>query len=191
MSLHVTYQYYFQQRNWHNKWWVNIWCSFKITHAVKLLWQKIKLCSFANLISQTFSDSAVIIGYSSALKTYQLWIRKAGVLDFCLPTIRPFQNNIFKDYFFTAVVGFEEPFSVNFLSSEKLWNKTPCPLWLVSFVDWKISKLVWDLITLCFFRKLISNVHKSVVFINSTETRFSWNAFWSRLIDSQHVFYRV
>ena len=34
---------------------------FKITHAVNLLLHKIKLCSFTNLISQKFSDSAVIL----------------------------------------------------------------------------------------------------------------------------------
>ena len=27
-------------------------------------------------------------------------------------------------------------------TSENVWNKTACPFWLVSFVDWKISKHV-------------------------------------------------
>ena len=39
-------------------------CPFKITHAVNLLLQNIKLCSFTNLISQEFSDTAVILGSS-------------------------------------------------------------------------------------------------------------------------------
>ena len=30
--------------------------------------------------------------------------------------------------------------------AKNLWNKTPCPLRLVSFVDWNISKHMWDLI---------------------------------------------
>ena len=34
---------------------------FQITHAVNLLLQKIKLCSFTSLISQKFSDTAVIL----------------------------------------------------------------------------------------------------------------------------------
>ena len=48
------------------------------------------------------------------------------------------------------------------------------------FIDWKISKHVWDLIVLdnnfmrnVFFHILISNVHNSVIVINSIETRFS------------------
>ena len=52
----------YQHSNWHNKWWVNISCSFKITHAANLLLQKIKLCSFTNnLISQKFSDKVVML----------------------------------------------------------------------------------------------------------------------------------
>ena len=39
------------------------------------------------------------------------------VLDFCLPNFRPFQDNIFKDYFFAALVDFRPPFSINFFSS--------------------------------------------------------------------------
>ena len=43
-------------------------------------------------------------------------MRKARVLDFCLPTIRPFQKNFSKEYFFSGVVDFGVPFSINFLS---------------------------------------------------------------------------
>ena len=45
---------------------------FKITHAVNLLLHKIKLCSFTNLISQKFSDSAVIL--AKAVSKHQLWL---------------------------------------------------------------------------------------------------------------------
>ena len=44
-------------------------------------------------------------------------MRKARVLDFCLPTIRPFQKNLLKEYFFSGIVDFGVPFSINFLSS--------------------------------------------------------------------------
>ena len=39
-------------------------------------------------------------------------------MDFCLP-IRPFQKKFFKDYFFTELVDFGVPFSINFLSSSE------------------------------------------------------------------------
>ena len=50
-------------------------------------------------------------------------------------------ENLFKGYFFTARVDFGVAFLINFfsssafLASEKLWNMTPCPLWLVSLVE--------------------------------------------------------
>ena len=74
--------------------------------------------------------------------------RRLRVLDFCLPTFWSLQDNIFKDYFFAALVDFRLPFSINFLSSSAFLgfrkdpeqHDTPCPLRLVSFVDWKIYK---------------------------------------------------
>ena len=39
------------------------------------------------------------------------------VQEFCLPTIQPFQSNIFKDYFYTALFDFGVPFSINLFSS--------------------------------------------------------------------------
>ena len=138
------------------------------------------------------------IGYgrqrpSFAFKTCQLWIRKARVLDFFLPSIRPFQKIFFKDYFFTALVDFGYHFRLAsspprriFRFPKKLWNKAPCVLLLVSFVEWKISKHVWDLIFLhynfirnIFFLMLISNVHWDTLF---------QKCLWSRLVNSQHVF---
>ena len=44
-------------------------------------------------------------------------MRKARVLDFCLPTIRSFQRKFFEDYFFTVLDDFGVPLSINFLSS--------------------------------------------------------------------------
>ena len=89
--------------------------------AVNLLLQKIKLCSFANLISQTFSDTAVILAITVSKRCTQdlpiVTVRKARVLDFCFPTIRPFQQFFFKEYVFSAIVDFGVPFSVNFFSS--------------------------------------------------------------------------
>ena len=61
----MTFYYKRLPSNRHNKWWVNIKRSFKITHALNLRLQKIKLCSFTNLSSQKFSDTAVTL----ALKT--------------------------------------------------------------------------------------------------------------------------
>ena len=57
-----------------------------------------------------------------AHKTYQLWKRKARVLDFRLPTIRPLQKNFFKQYFFSGILGFGVPFSINFPSSSAFWD---------------------------------------------------------------------
>ena len=109
-------------------------------------------------ISQKFSDTAVILAIAVSKRCTQdlpvVTIRKARVLDFCLPTIRPFQKIVFKEYFFSGIVDFGVPFQLtssllrHFQASEKLWNKTPCPLQLVAFVDWKNSKHVWDLISL-------------------------------------------
>ena len=135
---------YYQHRNWHNKWWVNIKCSFKITHAVNLLLQKIRLCSFTSLISQKFSETAVIlaiavsywlqqchIGYSSVILATAVSKRctqdlpvvytqqgtQGSSTGFLLPTIQPFQKNFFEEYFFCRIVDSGVPFSINFLSS--------------------------------------------------------------------------
>ena len=181
----------YQQGNWHNKWLVNIWCSSKIIHAVDLLLQKIKLCSFTNLISQKISASAVISTINSCISVQVLHsrlARKARVLDYCLPTIRPFQKNFFKEYFFSRIVDFGVPFSINFLTSSAFLGfrkalEQDAMSSSVSVVR-KISKHVLDLISLLnnfmrnfFFCMPISNVHKSVIVVNSIETRFSRNVF--------------
>ena len=113
-SLHVTneYSYNCQHTNWRNKWWVNMYCSFKITHLVNLL-----LHQFNQPKVQWLKGN---IGYGSVQALHsrlELWIRKARVLDFCLPTIRSFQRKFFEDYFFTVLDDFGVPLSINFLSS--------------------------------------------------------------------------
>ena len=72
-------------------------------------------------------------------------------MDFCLP-IRPFQKKFFKDYFFTALVDFGVPFSINFLSSSEFLGSRK-GLDAISFSisvvrRLEISKHVWDLIFL-------------------------------------------
>ena len=39
----------------------------------------------------------------------------SSTADFCVPTIRPFgfQKNLLKEYFFSGIVDFEVPFSIN------------------------------------------------------------------------------
>ena len=41
----------------------------------------------------------------------------SSTAGFFLPTIQPFQKTFFKEYFFSGIVDFGVPFSVNFLSS--------------------------------------------------------------------------
>ena len=72
-------------------------------------------------LSPKFSDSAVILAIALSKRcteeTCKLWKRKARVLDFCFPTMRPFQKIFFRDYFFTARVDFKAVCSINFLFS--------------------------------------------------------------------------
>ena len=73
-----------------------------------------------NLIRQQFSDTTVILAIAVSKRCTQdlpvVTVLKARVLDFCLPTIRPFQKTFFKEYFFSGIVDFGVPFSINFLS---------------------------------------------------------------------------
>ena len=43
------------------------------------------------------------------------------VLDFCLPTIRPFQKNVSTEYVFSGIVDFGAPFSINFHLSSSVF----------------------------------------------------------------------
>ena len=45
--------------------------SFKITHAVNLLLQKTKVCSFTNFISQKYSETAVLLAIAVSKRCTQ------------------------------------------------------------------------------------------------------------------------
>ena len=63
-------------------------------------------------ISQKLSDSAVILAIAVSKRftqDFEYWI-----FGYC--TIRPFQNNVFKEYFFSVFADFGVPFSINFHS---------------------------------------------------------------------------
>ena len=72
-------------------------------------------------INKKFSDTAVILAIAVSKRCTQdlpvVTVRKARVLDFCLPTIRPLQKIVFKEYFFSGIGDVGVPFSINFLSS--------------------------------------------------------------------------
>ena len=128
-----------------------------MTHAVNLLLQKIKLCSLTNLISQAFSDTAVILGSSVQALHSRVASCEYARLEYRIFVYLPFghsrkrfSNNTFSVEQLTLGYHFKLTSSLprHFQASEKLWNKTLCPLRLVSFVDWKISKHVRDLIFL-------------------------------------------
>ena len=138
------------------------------------------------------------IGYSNAQTLHS----RLRVQEFCLPTIQPFQSNIFKDYFYTALVDFGVLFSINFFSSSAFHrhpkssqHKTLFPLRLVSFVDVKISKHVWDLI---FLHDISYVMFFAYVNFQLSQKRRCYQLHWhtlsqeclcSRLINSQHVFF--
>ena len=117
--------------------------------------QKLKLCSFTNLISQKFNDTAVVLAIASCCTLDLPVVNTQGSSTGFLFTYHSVILEIFfQRLLFQWIVDFRVPFSINFLSSlhfeafEKLRGKTLCPLWLVLFIDWKISKHVWDLIFL-------------------------------------------
>ena len=65
------------------------------------------------LLPQKLSDSAVILAIAVSKRCtqdFEYWI-----FGYC--TIRPFQNNVFKEYFFSVFADFGVPFSINFHSS--------------------------------------------------------------------------
>ena len=103
----------YQQSNWHNH-----LMFFQSNTRSTLTIAKNEALFFHQFNPPKVQWHSGNIGYqqcpSVALK---LWIRKARVLDFCLPAIRPFQKQFFKEYFFNGIVDFGVPFSINFLSS--------------------------------------------------------------------------
>ena len=63
--------------------------EYLITRAVKLLLEKIKLCSFANLMSQKFSDTAIILAIAVSKRcTHDLPVvnTQGSITGFFLPT---------------------------------------------------------------------------------------------------------
>ena len=75
---------------------------FKVTHVVNLLLHKIKFVLFHQFNQPKVQCLSFNICYSS----FEALHSRLRVLDFGLATIRPFQNNIFKDNFFTALIEF-------------------------------------------------------------------------------------
>ena len=81
---------------------------------------KIRLCSFTSLISQKFSDTAVILAVAVSKRCTQdfpVVYTQGSSTGFLFPTIQPFQKNFFEEYIFIRIVDSGVPFSTNFLSS--------------------------------------------------------------------------
>ena len=93
---------------------MNIQCSFKITHAVNLLLQKIKLCSFTNLISQKFSGTAVILAIAVTKRGTQDLpvVNTQGSSTGFLSTYNSAipKKQFFTNTFFSGIVDFGVPF---------------------------------------------------------------------------------
>ena len=105
-----------------------------MTHAVNLLLQKIKLCSFANLISQKFSDvHSGNIGYSSVQALHsRLASCECARLEYWIFVYLPFghsskffSKNTFSVQQLTLGYHFQLTSSLprHFQASKKLWNK--------------------------------------------------------------------
>ena len=143
----------YQQSNWHNH-----LMFFQNNTRSKLTIAKNEALFFHQFNPPKVQWHSGNIGYqqcpSVAVKTCRLWIRKARVLDFFLPAIWPFQKQFFKEYFFSGIVDFGVPFSINFFSSSAVLGfrkalEQDAMSSLVSFVRrLEISKHVWDLIFL-------------------------------------------
>ena len=146
--------------------------------------------SSTNLISQKFSDAAVIVAISVSRRcTLDLSVVKAqgsiaGFL-FSLPFCHSTKS--FTDHFVTARVDFGIAFSIKFLSSSVFlgFRKALEQDAMSSSVSRRKYKtrvrfdfLAYNLIPNVFLRRmLISNVHKSIIVMNSLDARFSKNVF--------------
>ena len=194
-------------------WKHSIRCSFKMTYEVNSLLQKIKLFSFTNLISQKFSVTAVILAFAVSKRCTQdlpVVIRKAWAPDFCFPTIRHSRKKIkktlekkSKNSFSVDQLTLGVPFSINFLPSSaflgfrKEQDAMSSSVSVVRFVDWKISKHVWDLIflydnfvyvTFFFSYANLQRSQKRHCYQLHWDTLFQ-ECFWSRSINSRVQFY--
>ena len=110
----------YQHSNWHNKWWVNILHSFKITQAGNWVLHTIKLCALTNLIRRKFSDLAVILAvtvYERCTQVFSVAKTQGSSTSFSLSYHSAISENLFKGYFFTARVDFGVAFSINLLFS--------------------------------------------------------------------------
>ena len=90
------------------------------THAVNLLLQKIKLCSFANLISQKFSDTAVILVIAVSKRCTQdlpVVDTQGSRTGFLFTYHSAIPENFFQRILFEWNSTIGVPFSINFLSS--------------------------------------------------------------------------
>ena len=106
----------------------------------------IKLCSLTNLISQKFSDLAVILAitvYERCTQVFSVAKTQGSSTSFLLSYHSAISENLFKGCFFTARVDFGLAFSINLLFSpdilgfRKAWSITQCPLQLASLVEEK------------------------------------------------------
>ena len=99
------------------------------TRSKFTIMQKNKLCSFTKLISQKYSDTVVIL----AIAVFKRCTQDLPVVN----TQGSSTGLLFtrKEYFFSGIVDFGVPFSINFHSfstflgfRKALDNKTLCPL---------------------------------------------------------------
>ena len=82
-----------------------------------------KLCSFTSLISQKFSDTAVILAIVvSKCCTQDLPVvnRQGSSTGFLFTYHSAIPKNFFKEYFFSGIIDFGVPFSINFLGIFRL-----------------------------------------------------------------------
>ena len=80
----------------------------------------IKLCSLTNLISQKFSDLAVVLAitvYKRCTQVFSVAKTQGSSTSFLLSYHSAISENLFKGYFFTARVDFGVAFSINLLFS--------------------------------------------------------------------------
>ena len=81
---------------------------------------KVKLCSLSNLISQKFSDLAVILAitvYKRCTQDLSVVKTQGSGTSFSFSYHSAISENLFKGYFFTARVDFGVAFSINLLFS--------------------------------------------------------------------------
>ena len=81
---------------------------------------KVKLCSLTNLITQKFSDLAVILAikvYKRCTQDFSVVKTQGSGTSFSFSYHSVISENLFKGYFFTARVDFGVAFSINLLFS--------------------------------------------------------------------------